>query len=100
MKAVYSQDMKNCMLKTLLITFCAAGVHSALVFGGDPKPTKITRGTQMDYGQFLTYMVKLPLAKGAPKGSEIASPKGIHIKLAKDAFVCFDPDTLRNFAAW
>jgi glucose/arabinose dehydrogenase len=74
------------MLSLLLLTL-------SFVFAGEAKP-KVTKGTKMDYGPFLSYAIKA----GTGKGSLVA--KGISVKLGDGAALCFDCDTLRIGAGW
>lgn len=78
----------------------------------EPKPP---RGLDMEYGPFLSYAVLQP---GAPTGrpekvkkgdvavgypwapGDLLAARGITVKVAPDACVCFDADTMRYAAAW
>ena len=85
--------MRKTAVATLLI--CLLTLTISFVSAGEAKPKepKATKGTKMDYGPFLSYMLK-----STPKGP--TTLKAISVKLGGDAALCFDCDTLRAAVAW
>jgi glucose/arabinose dehydrogenase len=106
------------MIPMIRCCLCLVLLPCIAIAADAPKPaTKPSQGLDMDYGSFLAYSVlkpqspKVPGAKPAEKhqlgdplppwkAGELLATKGITVKLAHDAAICFDIDTCRYAAGW
>lgn len=110
---------------------CALGLlvsNAPIVPAGEPAPVKKPkqlvgppgRGSEMDYGPFLSYSVLRPRGVSAPvgdvkpmprvvsrhptaqttDGGELLACKGISVHVGNDAAVCFDTDVLSLAGGW
>src|SRR5687767_13838503 len=95
--------MRNVVMVMLFVSTLTCGFCGEDEEKPKPKPpaVKITKGTQTDYGPFLSCSVKAPAPAGK-KGPVDTSVKGIAIKVGKngEATVCFDADLMRVSAGW
>jgi glucose/arabinose dehydrogenase len=77
-----------------------AGLAASLLALRGQEPSEVKaggKGLKMDYGPFLTSTVSRVKYK---TDADLLAYKGISIKVAPEATVCFDPDLLRMAGGW